>query len=188
MLALTALLLGCSSGGGAHKPTASPDAPKGGTSMLTLSSPAFESGGLIPVEYANTGVSGGQNLSIPYEWSGAPAGTRSFALILVDRQPAARSWVHWMVTSIPADSASLARGASGAAMPLGSVEHKNTFGTPGYGGPQPPAGTGKHEYEAVLYALDTPAVGGDPRTLDEFNDAMDGHVLASASTAGMFGR
>jgi Raf kinase inhibitor-like YbhB/YbcL family protein len=188
VLALTALLVGCSSGKSTPEPTASPDAPKGGTSMLTLSSPAFESGGLIPVEYANTGVPGGENVSIPYEWGGSPDGTRSFALILVDRHRLARSWVHWMVTSISADATSLARGASGTSMPPGSVEHKSTFGTSGYGGPQPPTGTGKHEYEAVLYALDTPAVGGDPRTLAEFNAAIDGHVLASASTSGMFGR
>jgi len=156
--------------------------------MVTLSSPAFESGGIIPVEYANTGVPGGQNVSIPYEWSGTPENASSLALVLVDRYPAARSWIHWMVTSIPADTRELARGGSGSSMPAGSVEHTNTFGTRGYGGPQPPPGSGKHEYEAVLYALDVPAVGGDPRTLADFNAAIDGHVLASASCSGLFGR
>ena len=156
--------------------------------MLTLSSPAFESGGLIPVEYANTGVSGGENVSIPYEWSGAPAGTQSFALVIVDLHPVARSWIHWMVTAIPSSVTSVARGASGEAMPQGSVEHPNTAGRPGYGGPQPPAGTGKHEYQARLYALDIASPNPAARTLDEFNAAIDGHVLGSASYSGLFGR
>lgn len=146
---LAGLLAGCSSASQSREPAPSPSAPKEGTTVFTLSSPAFEDGGLIPVEYANTGVSGGDNISIPYEWRGAPDGTQSYALVLVDRHPVARSWVHWMVTGIPAASTALGPGASGRAMPAGVVEHLNTFGKPGYGGPQPPAGSGKHEYEAV---------------------------------------
>ncbi len=167
---------------------ASSGAPEKGATMLALSSPAFEEGGLIPVEYANTGVSGGQNVSIPYEWSGVPDDTRSLALVVVDVDPVARSWIHWMVTAIPPTVTSLARGASGRAMPEGAVEHPNTWGQPGYGGPQPPAGTGKHEYEARLYALDVDAPDPGTRTLSEFNASIDGHVLGSAEYSGLFGR
>jgi len=189
-IAFLALMLlgGCAGGEKSPTPSESPNAPKEEAAMLRLSSPAYEDGGLIPVEYANTGVPGGQNVSIPFEWSGTPEGTKSFALVLVDRYPAARSWIHWMVTSVPADENGLPRGASGQSMPSGSTEQRNTFGEVGYGGPQPPAGTGKHEYEAVLYALDVSSVSTQPRTLEDLNRALDGHVLASATWAGMFGR
>ena len=158
--------------------------------MFVISSPAFETGGVIPSEYANTGYPGGENISIPYEWSGAPDGTASFALLLVDRAPRANSWVHWLVTRIPSNARALDRDASGTdTMPSGSVEHVNSFGKLGYGGPQPPSGTGKHEYEAVLYALDS-GVSPVPQraTLAEFTRAIDGHVLATASCSGLLGR
>ncbi len=180
---------GCSpSAKEAASPASAPNAPDKEVMMLALSSPAFEGGGLIPVEYANSGVSGGQNVSIPYEWSGAPDGTKSLALVLVDLHPVAHSWVHWMVTAIPAEATSLARGASGEGMPAGSIEHPNTSGRVGYGGPQPPPGTGNHEYEATLYALDVASPNPNARTLSEFNAALSGHVLGSASYSGLFGR
>ena len=169
-------------------PLPSPSAPKEGSIMFTMSSPAFEAGGLIPPEYANRGYPGGENVSIPYDWTGAPAGTVSYALLLIDRHPVAHSWVHWLVTSIAPDATSLARGASGAAMPPGAREHLNTSGRVGYSGPQPPAGTGKHEYEAVLYALDTRTNLPEDLPLNDFMRAIDGHVLATATYSGLFGR
>ena len=169
-------------------PSASPNAPAREAMMLTLSSPAFEAGGLIPVEYANTAVAGGQNVSIPYEWGSVPEGTKSLALVIVDRHPVAHHWVHWMVTAIPGDSFIPAAEGIGYAMPAGSVEHPNTSGGIGYGGPQPPKGSGNHEYEATLYALDVAST--DPRagTLAEFNASIDGHVLGAVSYSGLFGR
>ncbi len=184
----TLLLAACSSSDTPSAPSLAPTAPRKEAAMLSLSSPAFENGGLIPVEHANTGVAGGENISIPYEWRGAPEGTRSFALALVDRHPVARSWIHWMVSDIPPDVSGLERGASGSSMPPGAVEHENTFGTKGYGGPQPPPGSGKHEYEAIVYALDIASVDANLRTLADFDSAIDGHVLASASCSGLFGR
>jgi phosphatidylethanolamine-binding protein (PEBP) family uncharacterized protein len=94
-----------------------------------------------------------------------------------------------MVTGIPADVASLAPGASGIALPPGVLEHVSTFGTPGYGGPQPPKGSGNHEYEAVLYALDVKEVDlAERATLEQFKAALAGHVLATARCSGLFGR
>lgn len=193
LLAAVALVLalgvGCTSQSEPAEPSPSPDAPEGRTTMFTLSSPAFEDGGLIPAEYANTGVSGGENLSIPYEWSGVPDATRSLVLLLVDRHPRANSWVHWLVTSIPADTRSLPRDASGSSrMPGGSREHVNSFGSVGYGGPQPPPGSGKHEYEAVLYALDITTDLPERSTMSELMRTIDGHVLAAAECSGLFGR
>ncbi len=51
---------------------------------MELKSSAFTNGKSIPTKYANAGVSGGQNLSVPLAWSGAPAETKSYALAIVD--------------------------------------------------------------------------------------------------------
>lgn len=154
--------------------------------MLSISSPAFEGGGIIPSEHAMS-AAGGSNISIPYEWRGAPADTKAFALALVDRAPVAKNWVHWLVVDIPPDATSLPRGASGSAMPSGARELDNTFGFAGYGGPEPPRGTGNHPYEATIYALDVPSLAlPEKASLPQFEKAISGHVLASGSVTGLF--
>ena len=190
MLCIAALSAVSCSAGSTDLPTPrpSPWAPKEGSVVFSMSSPAFEAGGMIPAQYANSGYPGGENISIPYEWRGAPEGTVTYALLLVDRHPKANSWVHWLVTSLPPGNTVLTRGASGTDMPPGAREHVNSFGQVGYGGPQPPPGTGKHEYEAVLYALDTDTGLPERLSLDEFTRAVDGHVLATTTYSGLLGR
>src|SRR5665647_640133 len=104
---------------------------------MKITSSAFADGGKIPLPYVMPGA-GGQNLSVPLSWSGAPAGTQSFALAMVDPHPVARNWVHWLVIDLPKDVTSIPAGASGQGMSKGVVELQNSFGEPGYGGPQPP--------------------------------------------------
>ncbi len=156
--------------------------------MLELISAAFPPYGHIDRRHANRGIDGGLNISIPYAWTGEPAGTKSFALALVDRAAVAHDWVHWLVVDLPAQAHELVEGASGTdAMPGGARELTNTSGHVGYGGPQPPAGTGEHAYEATLFALDVPALSvADPVALDGFISALDGHVIAQASYTGRF--
>lgn len=144
----------------------------------------------IPAKYANAGVPGGHNVSIPYAWT-PPADARgSFALTIVDTAPVAHGWVHWIVADIPTSVTSLAEGASGtAAMPSGAIELSSSYGTPGYGGPRPPAGTGAHHYVATLYLLDLTNLGL-PRTarLEDFKRAIEGHVIAQDTCTGTFER
>ena len=199
-LAATGGSAACSGGGniGGARSAAS---TSGGTTMtLGFTTAAFvpdeKLGGadpasaMIPAQFAMKAVPGGRNLSIPYEWGRAPAGTRSWALTLVDTAPVARQWVHWMVIDIPADATGLPSGASGtSAMPRGAVERRNSFGSIGYGGPQPPAGTGAHPYVATLYALDVAGLelaSGD--SLAEFRQTIEGHVLTFETCTGRFGR
>jgi Raf kinase inhibitor-like YbhB/YbcL family protein len=159
-----------------------------GESIMKLSSTAFTDGGKIPVSYVMPGA-GGKNVSLPLSWSDAPPGTKSFALSLVDPHPIAHNWVHWLVINIPADVHALAEGASRRQMPPGALELNNSFGDPGYGGPQPPRGTGDHPYVATLYALNVPRLDLGSRTsLAAFQQALEGKVLASATITGYFGR
>ncbi|MFZ5452790.1 MAG: YbhB/YbcL family Raf kinase inhibitor-like protein [Thermodesulfobacteriota bacterium] len=159
-----------------------------GDPAMKLSSTAFTDGGKIPVPYVMPGA-GGQNTSVPLAWAVAPPGAQSFALSMVDPHPVARNWVHWLVINIPADVRSLAAGASGKKMPPGAVELHNSFGAPGYGGPQPPPGTGDHPYVVTIYALNAPKLDLGPKTtLAAFQQALEGKVLASVSLTGYFGR
>ena len=157
---------------------------------MHITSPAFDPGGEIPAQYANVGAPGGRNVSVPYSWDSPPQGTKSYALALVDHAPVAHEWVHWLVADIPSDATSLPAGASGtSAMPGGAVELTTTYGRVGYGGPNPPRGTGSHPYEATLYALDVPSLGLPPATkIDAFSRAIAGHVLGQASVTGYVGR
>ena len=155
---------------------------------MQITSNAFPDGGKIPLPYVMSGA-GGQNVSVPLSWSGAPAGTQSFALAMVDPHPIARNWVHWLVIDLPKDSTSIPEGASGQKMPKGAVELKNSFGETGYGGPQPPRGSGDHPYVFTLYALSVPKVKlGRDAGLAAFQQALEGKILATATLTGYFGR
>jgi len=117
---------------------------------FTLSSPAFKNGGAMSDKqvFNGFGCSGG-NVSPALEWKNAPEGTKSFALMVHDPDaPTGSGWWHWVVYDIPADAKSIAEGAT----PPG-VEGNTDFGKPGYGGPCPPPGSGKHHYNFTLFAL-----------------------------------
>ena len=155
---------------------------------FTLLSDAFDDEGEIPVRFANTEVDGGENVSIPYTWSGVPDGTKSLLLLLVDRHEVANDWVHWVIADIPASTASLAEGSSAEGLPAG-IELTNTNGVAGYSGPQPPPGSGDHPYEAMLYALDTDSLDvQDGASLGEIVAAAEVASLAEVNITGYFGR
>jgi Raf kinase inhibitor-like YbhB/YbcL family protein len=187
LLGICGIIVGCAAapaGGGASAPP-TPSTPTG-AAAFAVASPAFTDGSPMPVEHAMPGA-GGRNVSVPLTWSSPPAGTRSFAIEVVDLSPVANSWVHWLVVDIPADAAGLAAGASGTAMPGGCRELVNGFGARGWGGPQPPPGTGRHDYRITVYALDAPALGvADTISLDAFRTAVAGRTLASAGLTGTF--
>lgn len=156
---------------------------------MELVSRAFSDGGQIPTRYA-TPSAAGSNESIPYAWSGAPAGTRSFALSLVDEAPIARRWVHWIVVDLPPSVMGLDDGASSSsALPPAARELVNTHGSKGYSGPQPPPGSGMHPYVATLYALDVATVDApEAPTAEQFERTVAAHAIGKATITGTFGR
>ncbi|RVU17115.1 YbhB/YbcL family Raf kinase inhibitor-like protein [Methylobacterium oryzihabitans] len=98
----------------------------------------------------------GGNVSPQLSWSGAPKGTRSFAITLYDPDaPTGSGWWHWTVVNIPASATALESGASGGrALPTGAVETTNDYGTAGFGGACPPPGA-MHRYVVTVHALAT---------------------------------
>jgi Raf kinase inhibitor-like YbhB/YbcL family protein len=157
---------------------------------MYMTSPAYFDGELIPAHFAAAAVDGGRGESIPLGWGGEPHGTRSFTLAMIDHHPIAHGWVHWLVVDIPPSVHELAENASTrASMPAGAIELPNTAGRHAYGGSQPPAGSGVHDYLTAIYALDVTRVGvGPDATWEDVRAAMDGHVLDSATLSGRFGR
>ena len=155
---------------------------------MEISCSAFKDGEKIPTQYVMPGA-GGKNISMPLTWRNVPAGTKSFALSIVDPHPVAQNWVHWIVINIPANVSSIDEGASRKKMPPGSAELKNSFGDIGYGGPQPPKGTGDHPYVVTLYALNVEKIElGANTSLPIFKKAIEGKVIGTASTTGKYGR
>ena len=153
--------------------------------------PGLLSGKYFPNKNAHRTIQGGQNISPSVQWGDVPQGTRSFVLSIVDRHPAARNWVHWIVINIPHSLREITERASGdrLKMPLGSMELRNSFGDLGYGGPCPPKNSGAHEYAISVIALGVEALPLGPySTLEECEGEMHGNVLSRASALGIFQR
>lgn len=154
---------------------------------LSLTSSQFSPGGAIPERCTGDGTDESPALA----WTGAPDGTKAFALIVDDPDapdPAApkRTWVHWVVSDLPASASSLPAGASGKAMPVGSHEGTNDGGESGYSGPYPPIG--RHRYFFKLYALDAPTGLPEGLTKGALLKAIEGHVLDEAQLMGTYAR
>ena len=148
---------------------------------LTLTSPAFAAQGRIPTRY----TCDGSDVSPPLHWSGAPAETRSFALICADPDAPAGTWHHWAIFDIPATADGLPEHQKADAS--GVQQALNDFDRKGYGGPCPP-GNGAHHYHFTLYALKVEhlPVPTTARCRDVAR-AAKAHVLAQADLVGLYG-
>ncbi|WP_322104818.1 YbhB/YbcL family Raf kinase inhibitor-like protein [Paraburkholderia sp. J41] len=157
--------------------------PVGAGEAFTVSSSDFADGGKVGVRQVfNAAGCNGANRSPALSWRHAPAGTRSFAVTIFDRDAPGRGWWHWAVANLPANLTGLPENASasGALRALGAVEARSDFDVDGYGGPCPPPGN-PHRYVITVYALrvDTLALAqGRPAAL--FDREIGGAVLGRA--------
>jgi len=136
-------------------------------------------------------------ISFPLEWSDVPAGTKSFALSLIDYDNCADEgliWIHWLAL-IPGDYRSLKENASRIDPHL--IQGYNSWACRWedcgdipieyaryYGGPAPER---EHEYELVLYALDyEPDLNGG-FYYNDLRRAMRGHLLDKAELKAFYG-
>lgn len=125
------------------------DAPAG---VFALTSPTITEGGAIPLTHVCT-QRGGTNLSPQLAWTGAPAGTMSFVVMLTDTT---NGLVHsgtydipGTLTGLPADVDKVYAppDVAGAHQPISYVA-----GARGYNGPCPQT---VHTYQFKIYALST---------------------------------
>lgn len=133
---------------------------------LTVTSEDVQDGARLPEAHVADAMGAtGDNLSPHLGWSGAPEGTRSYAVTCYDPDaPTGSGFWHWVVFDIPADVTELARGAGsgdGKALPAGAKHARNDAGAPGYMGAAPPPGHGEHRYVFTVYALGVPTLGLD---------------------------
>lgn len=143
---------------------------------------AFPEGAVIPRLHTCEGA----DLSPALEWSGEPAGTQSFALIVDDPDAPVGTWNHWLLFDIPASVHNIPQGFKPQQTGLSGM---NDFGRPGYGGPCPPKGGGPHRYFFKLYALSIPSLGlkaGVKRK--QLEEGLHGHVLGQAQHMGRYER
>lgn len=155
--------------------------------VLQLQITGYENGGRMPAKFA-TKEGGGDNVSIGVKWQSLPA-AQSYALLFDDKHPIAKLWVHWLVVDIPNTVTEITEGVSRTKMPEGSRELMTSWNRTGYDGPQPPVGSGDHEYTATLYALDVPKLDvGANITRSEFLKAIGAHVITQESYSGFFER
>jgi len=161
---------------------------------LKLSSPDLKPGSTVKDEQVlNTFGCTGQNISPALSWSGAPSGTKSFALTVYDPDaPTGSGWWHWVVFNIPANATGLPKNAGDVKSnlaPAGSVQSRTDFGTPGWGGPCPPKGDKPHRYIFTIYALDVDHLDAGPDASAAFiGFNLHFHTLARARLVGDYGR
>ncbi len=162
-----------------------------GELTLDLSSPAFASGGRLPVRF----TADGEGLSPPLTWRGVPEGAASLALLVEDADaPLPNPLVHALVFNLPAEAAGLAEGAIIADGPEGETRNdgsnvgRNSFMFEGWLPPDPPPGHGAHDYVFQLFALSERVdVLSNPGRA-ELTRALKGRVLAAGLLVGTYSR
>jgi Raf kinase inhibitor-like YbhB/YbcL family protein len=157
---------------------------------FALSSTTFKDGALMPRKVANKNPANancvGDNVSPQLTWSGAPAGTRSFALTMIDPEGKGGTGVyHWLAYGIPPDVTSLAEGEASSQSDK-FVGGKSTQGVATYSGPCTPPGS-PHHYTFVAIATDL-----DPKelppglTMPDLWARLAGHTKGAAGLIGLF--
>jgi Raf kinase inhibitor-like YbhB/YbcL family protein len=167
--------------------------PSTGDNVFSLTSSAFRDGTMLQKKYAGNNPKNpnciGENVSPPLSWSNPPAGTRSYALLMVD--PEGRQGLgvnHWVAYGIPVAVTGFAENEV-SQLTDRYVGGKSTQGVGYYSGPCTPPATGMHHYTFTLIATDL-----DPKQLpagltrEEVVAKLQGHTKGAAGLVGLFGR
>ena len=158
-------------------------------SKFKLMTSAYGDDDWIPVHYTCAVSDAG---SPGVQWSDAPSGAASFALIFHDTDAApakgAMDVTHWILWNIPGSATHLAPGLKPDASPDGIQQGKNVRGVNGYRPPCPPPGARPHHYIFELYALDAKLNLAAGSSRADLLNAMDGHVIGKATVVGIFGQ
>lgn len=158
----------------------------GDVMTFSIKSVDFKDGEPIPKKFSCDA----ENLSPGLSWTQAPAGAKSFAMLVEDPDAPGGTFIHWIIYDIPADWKGLKKGmTSNDGAELGVKQGKTDFGNSSWGGPCPPKGHGRHRYIFTLKALDISTLGlsNGAKKLN-FDKALKGHVLGETKITGVYER
>ena len=152
---------------------------------MIITSPAFKNNSKIPSKY----TCDGKNINPPLEFSDIPKETKSLVLIIDDPDAPSKTWVHWVLYSIPPSTAKIEENSD-----TGGIQGMTDFGKLGYGGPCPPPASpnrgesGTHRYFFKLYALDTILDAPSGLTKQQVLEKVRDHVIEEAELVGLYNR
>ena len=186
LLLLATVAWGCSSSDD-ELDSGAAAAQQGSGSAFTFVTPSFtEVRPRIRIPTKNT--CHGENESPPFNWTNAPAGTVSFALLGENVDSNAGIWAHWILFNIPADVTELpaAISTSTEVLPDGTTQGTNDYKNLGYQGPCPPARISSYAVEDSRLRPDTFVPDRYRFRLYALDAAIAGHILAQADASGKF--
>ncbi|MFC0633481.1 YbhB/YbcL family Raf kinase inhibitor-like protein [Brevundimonas balnearis] len=148
---------------------------------FTLTSDDFSDNDTLP----DAQVQAKGNTSPHLRWSGAPEGTKSFAITCYDPDaPTGSGFWHWTVANIPADVTEI---PAGGPVPAGAVEGRTDYGEPGFGGAAPPPGHGPHRYIFTVFAVDAEQLEVTPEDSGaKYGFNLHFHTLAKATITAIY--
>ena len=159
---------------------------------ITVTSPTLKANETIPKDH----TADGRNVSPALMWSGAPAGTRQFALVFDDPDVVfgGQTFVHWVVYNIPGTAKGLPAELPIDAVTLtappelaGAIQGLSGFKRPFYRGPAPPPGK-PHHYTFTVYALDAELPLEPGLTRNQLMEAIKGHIIGQGSLVAIYER
>ncbi len=175
-IAVAVLMLGVASHAWAQTPAA-----------ITVTSPTIKAGETIPKDH----TADGRNVSPALMWSGAPAGTKQFALVCDDPDvPMPGGFVHWVIYKIAGTATGLpAELPMGATLtePAGAIQGPSGFRQMGYRGPAPPPGK-PHHYTFTVYALDADLPLEPGLNRNQLMEAIKGHIIGQGALVALYER
>lgn len=138
----------------------------------------FADGGQIPAKYTCDGDDSAPVLNI----SDVPDNAKNLALIVDDPDAPMKTWVHWVLYNIPADTKVI----DNSNLPAWIKAGKTDFGRTGWGGPCPPSGV--HRYYFKLYALDKAFDLPSGLTKEQLKMEIKDHIIEKAQVMGTYSR
>lgn len=147
---------------------------------MVITSSVVKDGGTLSDKYTCNGVNSGQYAKatqLPIAWTGAPANTKSFALIMWSIRGGGDEGIWWVLYNIPPTVTSLPEDVQGVGMLGMNDQAEQAYGPPCGGGP------GTFRRNIVVYALSTMLNLPDPTKVDAalLRQTMKDVILDSAT-------
>jgi len=167
--------------------------PSAASAGFSVTSPRHSEGAFLDKRFAGPtderAACWGENVSLPLQWTNAPANTMSVAIILYDIEGGGNGpVVHWIGYGIAPDATGFAEG-EGTTLSSRFVGGTNNRGLPTYVGPCAPAADTPHHYIYTVYALNVPKEELPAGlTRDQFLDKVKGRILVASSLVSVYKR